>query len=61
MVVPKKQDFWPKINILKGNPLYFGNTMKASSSKSAKIVLSKSIFHVKNQRTFSFIQVTITF
>ena len=37
MVGPKKQDFWPRIN---------------GSSKSAKIVLSKSIFDVKNQPNF---------
>ena len=33
MVGPKKQDFWPKINILKRNPLYFDNTVSVSSSK----------------------------
>ena len=47
IVGPKKQDFWPRINILKDfflNPL-----MNYGSSKSAKIVLSKSIFEVKNQ------------
>ena len=32
MVGPKKQNFWPKINVLKGN-LYFENTGSASSSK----------------------------
>ena len=29
----KKQDFWPKIDMLKGKPLYFENTGSASSSK----------------------------
>ena len=43
-VGPKKLDFWPRINILKG--FFFLNY---GSSKSAKIVLSKSIFEVKNQ------------
>ena len=33
MVGPKKQDFWPKINILKGNKLYFENTGSSSLSK----------------------------
>ena len=34
MVGPKKQDFGPKINILKGNHCtYFENTGSASSSK----------------------------
>ena len=51
MVGPKKQDFWPRINILIGflkkNP-----SMNYGSSKSAKIVLSKSIFDVKNQLNF---------
>ena len=46
MVGPKKQDFWPRINILEGffilNP-----SMNYDSSKSAKIVLSKSIFDDK--------------
>ena len=49
MVGPKKQDFWPRINILEGffilNP-----SMNYDSSKSAKIVLSKSIFDVKNSK-----------
>ena len=38
----KKQDFWPRINILKG---FFekNSSMNYGSSKSAKIVLSKSI------------------
>ena len=51
MVGPKKQDFWPRINILKGikkkNP-----SMNYGSSKSAKIVLSNSIFNVKNKLIF---------
>ena len=32
MLGPKKQDFWPKINILK-KPLYFENTGSTSLSK----------------------------
>ena len=49
MVGPKKQDFWPRImgNFCLKNPL-----MNYGSSKSAKIVLSKSIFDVKNQLNF---------
>ena len=35
----KKQDFWPKINTLKG--------MNYGWSKSAEIVLLKTIFYVK--------------
>ena len=46
---PKKQDFWPRINILKGNLKKENPSMNYGSSKSAKIVLSKSIFEVKNQ------------
>ena len=49
MAGPKKQDFWPRINILKG----FLFKSVDESSKSAKIVLSKSIFDVKNQLIFS--------
>ena len=47
MVGPKKQDFWPRIDILKG--FFKILLMNNSSTKSAKIVLSKSIFDVKNQ------------
>ena len=50
MIGLKKQDFWPRINILKG--YFFLNSVDYSSSKSAKIVLSKSIFNVKNQLNF---------
>ena len=45
MVGPKKQDFWPRINLLKGK--YFVNAMNDGSSKSTKIVLSKLIFDIK--------------
>ena len=78
MVGPKKQDFLPKINILKGNhcilrirgaPVHQklgmilenkvvqklklekwspNSSMNYGTSKSAEIVLSKSIFYVKN-------------
>ena len=33
MVGPKKQDFWPKITILKRKPLFFKNTGSISLSK----------------------------
>ena len=33
MVVPKKQDFWPRINILKGNSFLEILSMNVSSSK----------------------------
>ena len=49
---PKKQDFWPRINILKGNLKKENPSMNYGSSKSAKIVFSKSIFDVKNQLIF---------
>ena len=42
MVGPKMQDFCPKKEIV----------LKQSTSKSAKIVHSKSIFYVKNQQNF---------
>ena len=46
MVGPKKQDFWPRINIpTQRKSLYFMITMNESLSN---IVLSKSIFFVKN-------------
>jgi hypothetical protein len=43
MVGPKMQDFCQRIDMLKGNPL-----MNYGLSKSAKILLSRSIFYVKN-------------
>ena len=49
MVGPIKQDFWPRITILKGNFFFKNPYMNYGSSKSAKIELSKSIFDVKNQ------------
>ena len=46
MAGPKKQDFWPRINIpTQRKSLYFMITMNESLSN---IVLSKSIFFVKN-------------
>ena len=48
MVGPKKQDFCPKVNVLKGIVFF----KSADELKSAKIVLSKSIFDVKNQLNF---------
>ena len=45
------QDFCPRINMLKG--FFLNNpTMNYGSSKSAKIVLLKSIFYVKIRRNF---------
>ena len=44
-LAPKKQDFWPKINILKGST--FVNT------KSVKILYSKRIFYVNNHPSLS--------
>ena len=35
MVGPKKQDFWPKINILKGNQ--FGLTVKSAPQVKTKM------------------------
>jgi hypothetical protein len=48
MVGSKKQAFWPRINILKGNLKKKNPSMDYGSSKSAKIILSKSILDVKN-------------
>ena len=50
MMGPKMQDICPRINILKG--FFLNPSMNSGSSKSAKIVLSKSIFNVKNQLNF---------
>ena len=52
MVGPKKQEFWPRINILKENLFFFKLLMNYGSSKSAKIIHSKSILNVKNQLKF---------
>ena len=49
MVGPKKQEFWPRINILRD---FFYMLMNYGSSKNDKIVLSMSIFIVKNQLIF---------
>ena len=49
MVGPKKQEFWPRINILRD---FFYMSMNYGSSKNDKIVLSMSIFIVKNQLIF---------
>ena len=48
----KKQGFCSKINCIQMKLLYFVNWHSARASKSAKIVLSKSIFYVKNQPNF---------
>ena len=50
MMSPKKQDFWPRNNVLKG--FFFQKSVDELPSKSAKIVPSKSIFDVKNQLIF---------
>ena len=53
---PKKEGFYSKINCSKLKLLYFFNWHSARDSKSAKSVLSKSIFYVKNQpNIFTFI------
>ena len=49
MVGPKVQDFCQRINMLKG--IFFKPILL---SKSAKIVLSKSIFEVRNEEIFFF-------
>ena len=49
MVGTKKQTFWPRINKLKWKKRYI-LLMNYSSTKSAKITHSKSIFDVKNQQ-----------
>jgi hypothetical protein len=49
MVGPKKQDFWPRINKSTKENFQKNWLMNYRSSKSAKIILSKSIFYVKNQ------------
>ena len=51
MVGPKKQYFCPRINILKG--FFFKSFNELRFVKSAKIILSKSIFDVKINRIFS--------
>ena len=50
-VGPKKQDFWPRINIIK-RFLLKNPWMNYNLSKSANIILSKSIFDVKNKLNF---------
>ena len=46
---PKKQGFWPRINIIEKKSLHFMNAMNFVLSKSAKIYL---IFCVKNWQNF---------
>ena len=53
---PKKQGCCAKINFIQMKLLYLVNWHSARASKSAKIVLSKSIFYVKNQLKKNFIQ-----
>ena len=52
MFFPKKQDFWPRIRTLKGKNVKNILSMNDSLTKSAKIVLSRSIFDVKNRWNF---------
>ena len=52
LVGPKKQEFWPKINIFKGRFFLKNLSMNYGSSKRAKVVLSKSIFYDKYQPIF---------
>ena len=49
---PKNQDFWPRINVLKGEFCKKTSVIELWFVKSAKILLSKSIFNVKNQPNF---------
>ena len=49
MLGPKKQDIWPRINKLKEQKLRI-LAMNDTLKKRVKIVLSKLIFDVKNQR-----------
>jgi len=51
MVGPDMQDFGLRINMLK--EFKKKSMMNYGLSKSVEIVLSKSIFYVKNQRNFS--------
>ena len=57
MVGPKKQDFWPRINILKGNRSKKNPSMSANSSKighdfrkysGSKVEVRKKDFFTKN-------------
>ena len=52
MVDPKKSAFWPRINMPPRKNLSTIPTSNDSSSKSAKIVLSKLILDVKNESNF---------
>ena len=45
MVGPKKQDFWPKINILKGNQKL---DMILENKVVQKLNLEKNVFFTKN-------------
>ena len=43
MMGPKKQNFWPKINILKGNQCYFQITGSTSFQKLGMILENKEV------------------
>ena len=48
---PKKQGFCSKINCIQMKLLYFVNWHSDRASKSAKIILSKSIFYIKKKES----------
>ena len=57
MVGPKIQDFWPKINILKGNHCtYFENTGSASCQKLGMTLENKVIQKLKLEKFLQRIQ-----
>ena len=58
MVGLKKQDFFPRNNIFKEKDIRKIPLMNDGPSKSAKIVLSKLIFDVKNRQIFFFFSKT---
>ena len=50
MVGSKKQDFWPKINILKRKPLYFENTGAPVCQKLGMILENKLVQKLKLEK-----------
>ena len=61
MVGPKKQDYLSKNQYTQRKQLRKIPLMNDGSSKSAKIVLTKSIFDVKNQQNFFIVRLSILF
>ena len=59
MVGPKKQDYLSKNQYTQRKQLRKIPSMNDGSSKSAKIVLTKSIFDVKNQQNFFILRLSI--